>query len=102
VVKFFDKERIDLSEFIKVKTIMVDALGVGDVGGVVLRDRKVLAEEGIFVVVVVVDQSSFEIVGEPEIVTRGFVYLGKSQEFLKRLKEFCLYIKRKEETFVLS
>jgi len=108
VVKFFDKERIDLSEFIKVKTIMVDALGVGDVGSVVLRDRKVLAEEGIFIIIVVVDQASFEIVGEPEIVTRGFVYLGESQDLLNRVKKevkriFSFYKKKRRDLrFVVS
>lgn len=64
--------------------IMVDGLGTGDVNEVVIRDRKTLAEEGVFMVVVVVDQRTGKILRSPDIVSRGLVYLKESQEMLKQ------------------
>jgi len=86
IIKFFEDGKVDLSEVVEVKTIMVDALGVGDVGNVVLRDRKILSQEGIVVAIIVLDQATFELVGEPEIVTRGFVYVKESERLLKEAK----------------
>lgn len=76
------------------KTIMVDALGVGDVGNVVLRDRRILSEEGIVVAIITLDQNTRQLVGEPEIISRGFVYIkenfsllnGAKKEILRTLK----------------
>lgn len=63
-----------LGPIVEVKNVMVDGLGVGDVGNVVLRDRKVLAEEGVVVVVLEVDQNDLSQVVKIEIMSRGFVY----------------------------
>lgn len=63
--------------------VMVDGLGVGDVGEVVLRDRQVLAEDGMFVIVTVVDRATGKVKGSPDIISRGFVYLRESKELLK-------------------
>lgn len=62
--------------------IMVDGLGVGDVKEVVLRDRQVLAEDGIFVIIAVVDSATGKVRGSPDIISRGFVYLRESKELL--------------------
>lgn len=62
--------------------VMVDGLGVGDVGEVVLRDRKVLAEDGIFVIIAIVDHQTGRVRGSPDIISRGFVYLRESKELL--------------------
>lgn len=67
--------------------VMVDGLGVGDVGDVVLRDRRLLAEEGIVVVVLTIDPEEARLVTGPEIVTRGFVYVRESEELLEEAKQ---------------
>ncbi|MBI2626504.1 MAG: ribonuclease J [Candidatus Nealsonbacteria bacterium] len=63
--------------------VMVDGLGVGDVGEVVLRDRQTLSKDGMFVVVVVIDRQSGKVKGSPDIISRGFVYLKESRELLR-------------------
>ena len=87
---------------------MVDALGVGDVGEVVLRDREILSQEGIVVVVIVLDQVTFEIINEPEVISRGFIYVRQSERLLKETKEEIKKVlnkwksKRKESRFLLG
>ncbi len=66
--------------------VMVDGLGIGDVGEVVLRDRHTLAEDGMFVIVVVVDRQAGKVKGSPDIISRGFVYLRESKELLKETR----------------
>lgn len=68
-------------------SIMVDGFGVGDVGNIVLRDRKHLAEDGIIVVAFSVDSSSMEVVSGPEVITRGFVYVKESEELMDESRE---------------
>ena len=65
--------------------IMVDGLGVGDVGSIVLRDRKHLAEDGLVVVVATIDDGF--IVSGPDIVSRGFVYVRESEDLMRECKE---------------
>lgn len=67
---------------VQVGTILVDGLGVGDVGNIVLRDRQHLAEDGIMIVVMGFDRASNEIVSGPDIVSRGFVYVRESDELM--------------------
>lgn len=67
--------------------VLVDGLGVGDVGNIVLRDRKQLAQEGILIVVVAVDREEGVIVGGPDMVSRGFVYVRESEGLLEEAKE---------------
>jgi len=62
--------------------IMVDGLGVGDVGKVVLRDRQTLAKDGMFVIVAIIDRSTGKVKGSPDIISRGFVYLRESKQLL--------------------
>jgi len=62
--------------------IMVDGLGVGDVGEVVLRDRQTLSKDGMFVIVAVVDRQTGKIKGSPDIISRGFVYLRENKTLL--------------------
>jgi ribonuclease J len=66
--------------------VMVDGLGIGDVGEVVLRDRKMLAKDGIFVVIAVVDRQTGKVSKSPDIISRGFVYLRESKELLKDVR----------------
>ncbi len=67
---------------VPVGDIMVDGLGVGDVGNVVLRDRQHLAENGIMIVVLALEQTSGQLVAGPDIVTRGFVYVREADALL--------------------
>ncbi len=63
--------------------VFVDGLGVGDVGEVVLRDRQMLAEDGIFVVIAIVDSKTGKVHTSPDIISRGFIYLRDNQDLLK-------------------
>jgi ribonuclease J len=66
--------------------IMVDGLGVGDVGSVVLRDRKHLSQDGIITIVVTIDKQAASVIAGPDIVSRGFVYIKESEQLLKDAK----------------
>ena len=63
--------------------VMVDGLGIGDVGEVVLRDRQMLSRDGMFVIVAVVDKQTGKVKGSPDIISRGFVYLRESKDLLR-------------------
>lgn len=71
---------------VPVGDILVDGLGVGDVGNVVLRDRQHLAEDGILIVVMCFDEISGELVAGPDIVSRGFVYMKESEDLIEEAK----------------
>ncbi|MBU1916170.1 ribonuclease J, partial [Patescibacteria group bacterium] len=66
--------------------VMVDGLGVGDVSQVVLRDRVQLADEGMFVVIATVDKKTGALVGSPDIISRGFVYMRESKELIEKAR----------------
>jgi len=70
--------------------VFVDGLGVGDVGQIVLRDRQVLAQDGILMVVLTVDKETGQPLAGPDIVTRGFVYMRDSEELLDSARERVL------------
>lgn len=72
---------------VPVGDILVDGLGVGDVGNIVLRDRQHLAEDGIMIVVLALDQASGYLVSGPDIVSRGFVYVKESDELMEEARE---------------
>lgn len=71
---------------VEAENVYVDGLGVGDVGNVVLRDRKVMSEEGIVFVIVPTDPHTGKLVGEPDIVSRGFVFEKEAGDLLSRAK----------------
>lgn len=70
-------------------TVLVDGLGVGDVGSLVLRDRKHLAQDGLVNIVVTIEKESYSIIAGPDIITRGFVYVKESEELIKELKQIA-------------
>ena len=81
------KEEIKkLKEKVPTDYVMVDGLGVGDVKEVVLRDRQHLSEDGIFVIIAIVDSSTGRVRTSPDIISRGFIYLKESQELLKEVR----------------
>jgi len=67
--------------------VMVDGLGIGDIRNVVLRDRQVLAEEGMFVIIALVDSRTGQVRGSPDIISRGFVYLKENKELLSQVRK---------------
>lgn len=67
-------------------TVMIDGLGVGDVGNVVLRDRRQLAQDGIFIVVLAIDKQTSALVSGPDVVSRGFVYVRESEDLIEGAK----------------
>jgi len=67
--------------------ILVDGLGVGDVGNIVLRDRKQLSQDGIFIVVVTIDKEANLVVAGPDVISRGFVYVRESEELMEEARE---------------
>ncbi|HCN59587.1 ribonuclease J2 [Mammaliicoccus fleurettii] len=83
----FDGEKMLANEKVTAGNVLIDGIGVGDVGNIVLRDRHLLAEDGIFIAVVTLDPKNRKIVGGPEIQSRGFVYVRESEELLNDASE---------------
>ncbi len=86
VLEFRDGEA-KVSGKVPVGDILVDGLGVGDVGNVVLRDRQHLAEDGIMIVVLGLDGATDQLISGPDIVSRGFVYVKTSDELMDEARE---------------
>jgi len=82
-----DEREANVTGKVPVGDILVDGLGVGDVGNIVLRDRQHLAEDGIMIVVLALDQASGYLVSGPDIVSRGFVYVKESDELMEEARE---------------
>lgn len=76
-----------LKEKVPAGYVLVDGLGVGDVGHVVLRDRQQMAKDGMFVVIVTVDKDNGALIGEPDIVSRGFIYMKESDKLIREVKK---------------
>ncbi|MCF0149535.1 MAG: ribonuclease J [Clostridium sp.] len=84
-----NKEEAKIDGKVSSGTILVDGLGVGDVGTLVLRDRKHLAQDGLVNIVVTIERESYAIIAGPDIITRGFVYVKESEELINELKEIA-------------
>lgn len=78
-----EQEKFAMTGSVQAENIMIDGLGVGDIGNIVLRDRKVLSEDGIFVAVVTIDRKKKKIVSRPKITSRGFVYVKANRDLIK-------------------
>lgn len=76
------------SEYVPIEYVMVDGLGVGDVSEVVLRDRRELAEDGMMVIVCKIDKKTGALVGEPDVISRGFVYQKDASALILKTKEY--------------
>jgi ribonuclease J len=81
-----DKHGVRTGERIPGGYVFVDGSGVGDVGKAVMRDRETLARDGFMIVVVNVDSRSGRLIGEPEIISRGFVYLRDADQLVEQIK----------------
>ncbi len=84
------KDSIAIGGHVACGNVFVDGLGVGDIGHVVLRDRQVLAQDGILMVVLTVDKETGLPLAGPDIVSRGFVYVRDSEELLEKARERVL------------
>lgn len=82
-----DEDSAEVTRRVPVGAILVDGLGVGDVGNVVLRDRQHLAEDGIMIVVVALDSISGQIASGPDLVSRGFVYVKESDALMDEARD---------------
>lgn len=83
----FTQDGVKTGEVVQSGRILVDGLGVGDVGNVVLRDRKHLAQDGLIVAVVSVDSNTGEIISGPDVISRGFVYVKESEQLIDGAKD---------------
>ena len=82
----FTREKGTVAGKVTAGMVMVDGLGVGDVGNIVLRDRRQLSQDGILIVVVTMDKASNRVVSGPDIVSRGFVYVRESEALMDEAK----------------
>ena len=74
--------KVRMSGRVQAGNVLIDGIGVGDVGNIVLRDRKLLSQDGIFIVVVTLNRAQKRIASGPEILSRGFVYVRESEELM--------------------
>ena len=81
-----DGENAEIVDKVHTGAILVDGLGVGDVGNIVLRDRQHLAEDGILIVVLTLEKGTNQLLAGPDIVSRGFVYVRESEGLMEEAK----------------
>lgn len=80
----YDQGEFHVGEHLDVGNTMIDGTGIGDIGNIVLRDRRVLSEDGIFVVVATIDRKKKKIVARPQITSRGFVFVKTNHQLMKQ------------------
>ncbi|MDO4371168.1 MAG: ribonuclease J [Clostridia bacterium] len=85
-----DRDSLDVTGIVPNGSVLIDGLGVGDVGAVVLRDRKHLAEDGLLIVVMGVDHDLGSVVSGPDIISRGFVYMREADELVDGARQAAI------------
>src|SRR5690606_10746968 len=78
----YKEGKVRMSGRVTAGNILIDGIGIGDVGNIVLRDRKLLSQDGIFIVVVTLNRKQKKIASGPEMISRGFVYVRESEELM--------------------
>ena len=94
LVWIFNGRTWSKSKPIDAKPILIDGLGVGDTGEIVLNDRKQLSEYGMFIIVLNLSTKTHQLMGRPQFVSRGFIYMKKSQELLKEIQTIIYDVHR--------
>ena len=87
VVEFVDGVNTNSCEHVEVDDVLIDGKSQGDIGDLVLKDREMLGESGIVIISCTLDKSTKNIIGGPEILTRGFIYVKESQDLLEETKK---------------
>jgi ribonuclease J len=90
ILEFSKVKSPRITQTLELENIMVDGLGIGDVGDIVLRDRQTIAAEGIVVIVVPIDTNTGKITADPDIITRGFIYVNDSRVLIGKIKQVVL------------
>lgn len=88
----FTEDSCKISGAVTAGRVLVDGLGIGDVGNIVLRDRKHLSQDGLMVVVVTISKDSEGLIAGPDIISRGFVYVRESEALMEEAKEIVIDI----------
>lgn len=83
---FWSNGRVDFDFKLKLRRVLIDGLGIGDVGKMVLRDRKILSAEGMIAIILLVDNEDKSLTEMPVVVSRGFVYVKKNRQLLEEIK----------------
>ncbi|MEW6623218.1 MAG: ribonuclease J [Bacillota bacterium] len=83
----FDQHKGCMKGRVQSGRILVDGLGVGDVGNIVLRDRKQLSQDGILIMVVTLDKQTGQVLAGPDVVSRGFVYVRESEQLMEEIRD---------------
>ncbi|NLM67931.1 MAG: ribonuclease J, partial [Enterococcus sp.] len=91
----YTKGELRMASSVPADNVMVDGIGVGDIGNIVLKDRKILSEDGVFVAVVTISRREKKIVAKPQITTRGFVYVKANRDLLREGSEMVAEIVEK-------
>ncbi|MGN0163125.1 MAG: ribonuclease J [Candidatus Ornithomonoglobus sp.] len=84
-----DSDNAKISGTIPAGQVLVDGLGVGDVGNIVLRDRKHLAQDGLIIIVITIDQQTHAMVSRPDVISRGFVYVREAEQLIEGVKDIA-------------
>lgn len=92
VATFVNGNLVDESQFVKVDDILIDGKTVGDVGELVIKDREMLGENGIVLVVAIIDKKTKQILSGPEIVTKGFVFVKDNIDLIKEAQNMAVEI----------
>jgi len=81
------EDKAEVTDEVTAQGILVDGLGVGDVGNIVLRDRQMLSENGLIIVVISLERGTNQVLAGPDIVSRGFVYVRESENLMEEARE---------------
>lgn len=102
IIQFDGNQNAKITEKLVLNNIMVDGLGVGDIGNVVLRDRQTMAHDGILIVVVPIEQNTGRVKTEPDIISRGFVYMKESGKLIDDAKKVIVNSLRLEKGRIID